>query len=121
GGALHAPGVDPVDFLIPAIFVQPVVFGAIATAIGLATDVQSGLLERFLSLPMARSAVLTGRTLADLGRNVFVVILMSGVGFLVGYHLHRTALAFVAAMLLVLLFGYALSWVFATIGLLLRN
>jgi ABC transporter DrrB family efflux protein len=70
---------------------------------------------------MARSAVLMGRTLADLGRNVFVVILMSGVGFLVGYHVHRTWVQFGAAMLLVLLFGYALSWVFATIGLLVGN
>jgi ABC-2 type transport system permease protein/oleandomycin transport system permease protein len=121
GGAIRVPGVDYVDYLIPGIFVQTVVFGAIGTAIGLATDVQSGLLERFLSLPMARSAVLTGRTLADLGRNVFVVILMSGVGFLVGYHLHSTAIRFVAAMLLVLLFGYALSWVFATLGLLVGN
>jgi ABC-2 type transport system permease protein/oleandomycin transport system permease protein len=121
GGAIRVPGVDYVDYLIPGIFVQTVVFGSIGTAIGLASDVQSGLLERFLSLPMARSAVLMGRTLADLGRNVFVVMLMSGVGFLVGYHLHTTALKFVAAMLLVLVFGYALSWVFATVGLLLGN
>lgn len=121
GGAIRVPGVDYVDYLMPGIFVQTSVFGAIGTAIGLATDVQSGLLERFLSLPMARSAVLMGRTLADLGRNVFVVILMSGVGFLVGYHLHTRAFDFVAAMLLVLLFGYALSWVFATVGLFLGN
>ena len=121
GGAIRVPGVDYVDYLIPGIFVQTVVFGSIGTAIGLASDVQSGLLERFLSLPMARSAVLMGRTLADLGRNVFVVMLMSGVGFLVGYHLHTTALKFVAAMLLVVVFGYAFSWVFATVGLLLGN
>jgi ABC-2 type transport system permease protein/oleandomycin transport system permease protein len=121
GGAIHVPGVDYVDYLMPGIFVQTSVFGSIATAIGLASDVQSGLLERFLSLPMARSAVLTGRTLADLGRNVFVIALMSGVGFLVGFHVHTNAVKFVAAMLLVLLFGYTLSWVFATVGLLLRN
>jgi len=121
GGAIHVPGVDYVDYLMPGIFVQTVVFGAIATAIGLATDVQSGLLERFLSLPMARSAVLTGRTFADLGRNVFVVVLMSAVGFLVGFDVHTNALKFIAGMLLVLLFGYSLSWVFATVGLLLRN
>jgi ABC-2 type transport system permease protein/oleandomycin transport system permease protein len=121
GGAITVPGVDYVDYLIPGIFVQTVVFGAIGTAIGLATDIQSGLLERFLSLPMARSAVLTGRTLADLGRNVFVMALMAGVGFLVGYRVESTALAFVAALLLVILFGYSLSWVFATIGLLVKN
>jgi len=121
GGAIKVPGVDYVDYLIPGIFVQTTVFGAIGTAIGLATDIQSGLLERFLSLPMARSAVLVGRTLADLGRNVFVIALMAGMGFLVGYHLESTWLAFVAALVLVLAFGYALSWVFATIGLLVGN
>jgi ABC-2 type transport system permease protein/oleandomycin transport system permease protein len=121
GGAIHVPGVDYVDYLMPGIFVQTVVFGAIATAIGLATDVQSGLLERFVSLPMARSAVLTGRTFADLGRNVFVVVLMSAVGFLVGFTVHTNAVKFIAGMLLVLLFGYSLSWVFATVGLLVRN
>jgi ABC transporter DrrB family efflux protein len=121
GGAIHVPGVDYVDYLMPGIFVQTSVFGAIGTAIGLAADVKSGLLERFLSLPMARSAVLTGRTLADLGRNVFVVILMSGVGFAVGFRVHSNTPKFIAAMLLVLAFGYALSWIFGTIGLLLRD
>jgi len=121
GGAIRVPGVDYVDYLMPGIFVQTSVFGAIATAIGLASDVQSGLLERFLSLPMARSAVLVGRTLADLTRNVFVVALMAGVGFLVGFHVHTNAAKLIAALLLVLLFGYALAWVFATVGLLLRN
>jgi ABC transporter DrrB family efflux protein len=121
GGAIRVPGVDYVDYLMPGIFVQTTVFGAIATAIGLATDVQSGLLERFLSLPMARSAVLLGRTLADLTRNVFVVALMTGVGFLVGFHVHTNGAKLIAAMLLVLLLGYALTWVFATVGLLLGN
>jgi ABC-2 type transport system permease protein/oleandomycin transport system permease protein len=121
GGAIRVPGVDYVDYLMPGIFVQVAVFGAIATAIGLATDVQSGLLERFLSLPMARSAVLLGRTLADLTRNVFVVALVTGVGFLVGFSVQTNWLKLIAALLLVLLFGYTLSWVFATLGLLLRN
>jgi ABC transporter DrrB family efflux protein len=121
GGAIRVPGVDYVDYLMPGIFVQTSVFGALATAIGLAADVKSGLLERFLSLPMARSAVLVGRTLADLSRNVFVVVLMAGVGFLVGFHVHTNALELVLAMLLVLLFGYTLSWVFATVGLFLAD
>jgi ABC transporter DrrB family efflux protein len=121
GGAIHVPGVDYVDYLMPGIFVQTVVFGAIATAIGLATDMQTGLLERFRSLPMARSAVLTGRTIADLFRNVFVVSLMAGVGFLVGFSVRTNAAKLVAALLLILLFGYSMSWVFATVGLLLGN
>ena len=79
GGAITIPGPLPyVDFLMPGVFVQTVVFGAIATAIGLAADMKSGMLERFRSLPMARSAVLAGRTTADLARNVFVVLLMLG-------------------------------------------
>jgi ABC transporter DrrB family efflux protein len=118
GGAIKLPGPIPyVDFLMPGIFVQTVVFGAIATAIGLATDMKSGLMERFHALPMARSAVLTGRTMADLARNVFVVILMMIVGFLVGWRIHTNVLALLAGAFLVLLFGYAMSWIFATVGL----
>jgi ABC transporter DrrB family efflux protein len=118
GGAIDIPGPIPyVDFLMPGIFVQTVVFGAIATAIGLATDMKSGLMERFHALPMARSAVLTGRTLADLARNVFVVILMMVVGFLVGWRIHTSVIGLVGGALLVVLFGYAMSWIFATVGL----
>jgi ABC transporter DrrB family efflux protein len=122
GNALRVPGNIPyVDFLMPGIFVQTVVFGSMGTAIGLATDLQSGLLERFRSLPMSRSALLVGRTLADLARNVFVVILMVAVGFAVGFRLHGGIFNFLAACALVLLFGYALSWVFASIGLLAKD
>jgi ABC transporter DrrB family efflux protein len=118
GGAIRTPGPLPyVDFLMPGIFVQTVVFGSIATAIGLATDLKSGLVERFHSLPMSRSAVLVGRTLADLARNVFVVILMVVVGVLVGFRVHTNGFAFTGSLLLVLLFGYAMSWIFATVGL----
>jgi ABC transporter DrrB family efflux protein len=118
GGAVGGfRGFPYVDFLMPGVFVQTVVFGSLATAIGLATDLKSGLLERFRSLPMARSAVLAGRTLADLSRNVFVAVLMVMVGVLVGFRIHGGIPAFIGAMLLVLLFGYAMSWVFATVGL----
>ena len=71
-GAIHVPGGSYVNYLMPGIFVQTVCFGAVTTAIGLAEDLQSGLLERFRALPMARSAVLGGRTIADLVRNAFV-------------------------------------------------
>jgi ABC transporter DrrB family efflux protein len=116
GGSITIPGESYVDYLMPGIFVQTVVFGAIATSIGLATDMKSGLMERFHSLPMARSAVLTGRTLADLSRNVFVVILMMTVGFVVGWR-PVGVLEVLAGAFLVLLFGYAMSWIFATVGL----
>jgi ABC transporter DrrB family efflux protein len=122
GGAIDVPGgVSYVDYLMPGIFVQTVVFGAVATAVGLATDMQTGLLERFRSLPMARSGVLAGRTLADLARNVFVVALMVGVGFAVGFRVHTDALSFIAGLLLVLLFSHVMSWVFATVGLVVKD
>jgi ABC transporter DrrB family efflux protein len=118
GGAIEVPGGIPyVDFLMPGIFVQATVFGAIGSAIGMAGDLKSGLLERFHSLPMARSAVLAGRTSADLARNTFVVALMAAVGFAVGFRVHTDALGLVAGLLLLLLFAYALSWVFVTVGL----
>ena len=121
GGAIKVTGVSYVDYLMPGIFAQTVIFGAMTTAVGLATDLNTGLLERFRSLPMARSAVLAGRTLADLTRNVFVVALMTVVGFAVGFRVHTGAPQFLAGLGIVLLFGYAFSWVFATVGLVVRD
>jgi ABC transporter DrrB family efflux protein len=122
GGAIHPAGVkNYVDFLIPGIFIQTVVFGAMGASIGLATDVKSGLLERFRSLPMARSAVLAGRTFADLARNVFVVILMALIGFAVGFRFHIGWPQFFVAMGFVLLFGYVMSWVFSAVGLIVGD
>jgi ABC transporter DrrB family efflux protein len=114
---LGDPSIDYVNYLMPGIFVQTVVFGSTATGIGLAEDLSKGLIERFRSLPMARSAVLAGRTLADAVRNLFVVVLMTAVGFIVGFRPDGGVLAFLAAIALVLTFGYALSWAMATIGL----
>jgi ABC transporter DrrB family efflux protein len=121
GGAIRVTGVSYVDFLMPGIFAQTVVFGAKNTAIGISTDMQTGLIERFRSLPMARSAVLAGRTLADLARNVFVLVLMLAVGFAVGWRPHTNVAAVLAAMALMLLFGYAVSWVFAAVGLIVAD
>jgi ABC-2 type transport system permease protein/oleandomycin transport system permease protein len=122
GGAIKGvPGVDYVDYLMPGIFVQTTVFGALGTAVGLAADVNTGLIERFRSLPMARSAVLSGRTLADMVRNIFVVLLMLVVGFLVGFRVHTNFVAAIAALVLVVLFGYGLSWIFASVGLMVHD
>src|SRR3954469_13105363 len=93
GGAIHIPGVSYVDFLMAGIFVQTVTFGSVNTGVGLAEDLQKGLIERFKSLPMARSAVLSGRTLADLVRDVLVVALMLVVGFMVGFRIHTNVAA----------------------------
>ncbi len=123
GGAVRLPGFPYpyVDYLMPGIFIQTVVFGSIATAIGLATDLKSGLTERFQALPMSRSAVLTGRTLADLCRNVFVIVLMMVVGYLVGWRIHTTFASMVGGAVVVVLFGYAMSWIFAAVGLAVRE
>ena len=110
GGAIRVPGVRYVDYLIPGVFAQTVAFGALGTAVGLSTDLRSGLLERFRTLPMSRSAVLAGRTIADLARNLAVVAVMAGVGFAVGFRVQTGALAFPAGLGPVALFGYALSW-----------
>ena len=122
GGAISAgPGVTYIDFLMAGIFVQSVAFGGIGTAVGLADDLQKGLVERFRALPMARSAVLAGRTTADLVRNVFVALLMTGMGALVGFDFPQGALPFIAGVALVLLFSYALLWGFALAGLVAPN
>jgi ABC-2 type transport system permease protein len=117
GGAIDVPGVSYVDYLIPGIIVQTVVFGATSTAVGLSEDMSKGIIDRFRSLPMSRSAVLGGRTIADLARNVFVVLLMIAVGTAVGFRFHNGFLPAVAAVFVALLLGYCLSWVFAFIGL----
>ena len=123
GGAIGAPAphYPYVDYLMPGIFVQTVTFGAINTGIGLANDLQTGLIERFRSLPMARSAVLGGRTLADMVRNVGVVILMVIMGYIVGFRVQTNVLDFLAAVVVLLLFGLAMSWVVALIGLATGN
>ena len=117
GGAIQTPGARYVDYLMPGIFAQTVTFGALSTGIGLAADLQSGLIERFRSLPMARSAVLGGRIVSDLVRNVFVVALMCAVGFLVGFRVHTPVYAFLGGLTVLLLFACALSVIFALVGL----
>jgi ABC-2 type transport system permease protein len=121
GGAINTGPIDYATFMMPGIFIQTVAFGAVGTGIGLAEDLGKGLIERFRSLPMARSAVLAGRTTADLVRNVFVVVLMAVVGFAVGFRAETGPLGFLAGVGMVLLFAYALSWVFACVGLAARN
>jgi ABC-2 type transport system permease protein/oleandomycin transport system permease protein len=116
GGAIHT-SVPYVDYLMPGIFVQTVAFGAVSTAVGLSEDLQKGLIERFRALPMARSAVLAGRTSADLVRNVFVVVLISVVGFAVGFRISTNFGLFLVGVGIVLLFSYTLCWGFATVGL----
>jgi ABC-2 type transport system permease protein/oleandomycin transport system permease protein len=117
GGAIATPGYDYIDFLIPGILVQTMSFGGFVTALGLAEDLKKGLVDRFRSLPMSRSAVLAGRTLADVATNTISITVMLVVGVIIGFGFSAPFLHVVAGILLLLLFGYAFSWVFAFIGL----
>jgi ABC-2 type transport system permease protein/oleandomycin transport system permease protein len=117
GGAIRTPGFDYVDFLMPGIIVQTMAFGGFVTALGLAEDLKKGLIDRFRSLPMSRSAVLTGRTLADVATNVVQLAVMIGVGLAVGFDFSTGVPKILAGIGLLLLLGYAFSWVFAFIGL----
>lgn len=106
---------------MPGIFVQTVAFGGVTTAIGLAQDMQRGIIDRFRSLPMSSSAVLTGRTIADLARNLFTVIIMLIVGFLVGFRPGGTPFEFLLGIAVLLGVSFAFSWISAFIGLLVRS
>ncbi|MCZ7589750.1 MAG: ABC transporter permease [Gaiella sp.] len=117
GGAIQIPGMDYVDFLLPGIVVQSMIFGGFVTALGLAEDLKKGLIDRFRSLPMWGPAVLTGRLLADVGTNVVQLVVMFGVGVIVGFRFSTSAPEVVAGIALMLFLGYAFSWVFAFIGL----
>ena len=117
GGAIQTPGLDYVDFLMPGIIVQSIVFGGFVTALGLADDLKKGLMDRFRSLPMIRSALLTGRTLGDVVTNIFQLVVMFAVGLAVGFNFQTGVGKVVAGIALLLFIGYAFSWVFAFIGL----
>jgi ABC transporter DrrB family efflux protein len=123
GGAIHVGGGVPyVNYLMAGIFVQTVAFGAVgATGVSIAEDLQKGLVDRFRSLPMSRMAVLLGRTLADLARNAFGVLVMLLVGLVVGFHPEGSALGWLAALGMLLLFSFSFSWVGAVLGLAFRS
>lgn len=120
GGAINVPGVDYVNYLMAGVFVQTVVFGGIATAVGLTEDLSSGVVDRFRTLPMARSAMLTGRVLADVVRNLMSIVIMLGVGLAVGFR-PASLEGVLAAIGMLLLLGVAFSWYFALVGLLVKN
>jgi ABC-2 type transport system permease protein len=121
GGAIKVDGVNYREFLMAGIFTQTVTFGSGITAIGLADDLQKGIIDRFRSLPMSRAAVLLGRTTSDLLNNVFVVFIMVLCGLLVGWRIHSSVLEAIGGFVLMLGFGYAMSWIAAVIGLSVRS
>jgi ABC transporter DrrB family efflux protein len=121
GGAISTPGYDYADFLIPGIIVQNIAFGGFVTALGLNEDLHKGLIDRFRSLPMSRAAVLAGRTLSDVVTNLLSVTILVVTGLIIGFNFHASAIEVVGGFVLLLLFGYAFSWVFALVGLLVSS
>ncbi len=118
GGAIQTPGFDDyTDFLIPGIVVQTIAFGGFVPAIALAEDMRKGLIDRFRSLPIARSAVLGGRTISDVVTNTAALIVMLAVGLIIGFTFNASAAEITAGIVLLLLFGYAFSWIYALMGL----
>ena len=118
GGAIQTPGFDYVDFLMPGIIVQSIAFGGFVTALGLSEDVQKGLIDRFRSLPMSRAAVLSGRTFSDVVLNCLSLVVLLSVGFLAGFNFIGATFGEIAlGIVLLLLLGYAFSWIFALVGL----
>jgi ABC transporter DrrB family efflux protein len=117
GGAIETPGHDYVDFVIPGLIAQTMFFGGFVTAIGLADDLKKGLIDRFRSLPMSRGAVLGGRTLADVATNLLSLVVMVTVGLIIGFSFDASPLEILAGIALMLLFGYAFSWIFALFAL----
>jgi ABC-2 type transport system permease protein len=120
GGAISdgfPPGIGYIDYLLPGIFAQTALFGSTNTGIVLNEELRTGVVDRFRSLPMARSAVLAGRTIADSTRQTFVVLLMVAVGYLIGFRFRNGLLPAIGAILLIVGFGFAFAWISANIGL----
>jgi ABC transporter DrrB family efflux protein len=114
-------GLTYVQFLMPGIFVQNAIFGATTTAIGLAEDMKKGVIDRFRSLPMARSAVLAGRTTFDLAKNLILVTIVIAIGYLVGFRFQNGFLNAIGVIVLVLACSFTFSWISACIGLALKE
>jgi len=122
GGAINLPdGITYAEFLLPGIFAQTVVFGSTTTGASIAEDLQKGLVDRFRSLPMSRSAVLIGRTVADLGLNAISIVVMALTGLVVGWRINSSVPEAVGGFLILLVFAFAVSWMMALVGLLVRT
>jgi ABC transporter DrrB family efflux protein len=121
GGAITTPFGSYVEFLIPGIIVQNIAFGGFVTALGLNEDVHKGLIDRFRSLPMSRAAVLAGRTFSDVVTNLLSMIVLVVTGVIIGFSFHSDVPRVLAGAGLLLCFGYAFSWVFAFVGLLVSS
>lgn len=121
GGAIDTGGVKYINFLVAGILVQMAAFGATTTSLSVATDVKRGIVDRFKSLPMVSSAVMTGHVVADLARNVISSTIMIGVALIMGFRPTATFLDWILITGIVLLFTLAFSWISAIMGLLAKS
>jgi ABC-2 type transport system permease protein len=121
GGSINIPGTTYREFLIAGIFAQNIIFGASFTGVGLADDMTKGVIDRFRSLPMARSAVLVGRTASDILNNAIAITVMAAAGLVVGWRIHTSVPEALGGFLLLLLFAYSISWIMAFVGLKVRS
>ncbi|MBI5405276.1 MAG: ABC transporter permease [Candidatus Kerfeldbacteria bacterium] len=121
GGAIDTGGVSYINFLMAGIFVQTAAFGSSMSSYSVAIDLEKGIMDRFRSLPMAKSAVLTGHVVADLIRNLFATIVMVGAGLAVGFRPEANAAEWILAVGLLLFFSFALSWLFVIIALVSKS
>lgn len=121
GGSINIPGGSYREFLIAGIFAQTVVFGSTFTGVGIAEDIQKGIIDRFRSLPMSQAAVLIGRTVSDVVYNLLTLLIMGLTGLVVGWRIHSGFWESVAGFGLLLAFAYAFSWVMAFVGLLVPS
>jgi ABC-2 type transport system permease protein/oleandomycin transport system permease protein len=121
GGAIPIPGLEYTNYLMAGIFVQTIVFAGIYSSVLLANDLKNGMIDRFRSLPMHQSSVLVGRTVTDLFRALLAIAIMWIVGLLIGFTPTGSIPANAAAVLLMLLFGFALSWIGVAAGALVRT
>jgi ABC-2 type transport system permease protein len=117
GSSIDVPGVAYREYLIAGVFAQTVIFGSTFTGVGLADDMTKGIIDRFRSLPMARSAVLVGRTASDVAYNATSIAVMTITGLVVGWRIRTGPLEAIEGFLLLLLFAYAISWIMAYVGL----
>ena len=120
-GATVAGGGPYINFLLPGILVQTILFGSLQTGVGLSRDLNAGIIDRFRSLPMSRSAVLTGRTSADIIRSSLVAMILLGMGYVYGFRFQNGAGNAVMMIALILAFGYAFSWIAAFVGLAVKD
>jgi len=122
GGSIEVPGYDSyTQYLVPGVFAQTVLFGSAFTGVGIAEDLSKGMIDRLRSLPMTQSAVLIGRTMSDLLRNVFTFVVMFVVGYAVGFRIEGSIGGAIGATLLLLGFAYAFSWIQVLIGLSVKS